>query len=83
MNAYRHAHAAKHVVRLRLAQGRVVLDIADDGVGLASPWEHVSGVGISGMQGRMIELGGALSLVTGRRGLLVRAEAPIELTLDA
>ena len=83
MNVYRHAHAAKVVVRLRLAQGRVVLDIADDGDGLASPREHVSGVGISGMQGRMIELGGALSLVTGRRGLLVRAEAPIELTLDA
>jgi signal transduction histidine kinase len=80
MNVYRHAQATKAVVRLRQAHGRIVLEIADDGVGLASPWEHVSGVGISGMQARMTELGGALTLEAGRGGLRVRAAAPIELT---
>jgi signal transduction histidine kinase len=83
MNVYRHAHATKAVVRLRHVHGRVVLEIEDDGVGLASPLERSPGVGISGMQARMTQLGGALSFETERTGLLVRAEAPIEPKLDA
>jgi len=83
MNVYRHAHATKAMVRLRRVHGRVVLEIEDDGVGLASPPERSPGVGISGMQARMTQLGGALSFETERTGLLVRAEAPIEPKLDA
>jgi signal transduction histidine kinase len=80
MNVYRHARARHATVRLGREGEAVVLEIEDDGIGLrrrgrGKPLEP-AGVGVVGMQARMTQLGGALSLTPGRRGLTVRAWAP-------
>lgn len=75
MNVYRHAKAKHAWLSLRRSEGQAVLEIEDDGVGLAPA--PVAGVGISGMQARMTQLGGSFVLEPGRTGLLVRATAPV------
>ncbi len=85
MNVYRHAKA-----RCRLGPpcvgraGRRCWRSRTDGIGLNRPRlggkPIAIGVGISGMQARMAQLGGSLTLESGKTGLTVRACAPLELT---
>ena len=70
MNVYRHAKAKHAWVSLRRSDGQAVLEIEDDGVGLLPA--PISGVGISGMQARMTQLGGSFVLEPAT-GLVVRA----------
>jgi signal transduction histidine kinase len=81
MNVYRHAKARFASVRLRREGWVAVLEVEDDGVGLHRPRlggkPMAIGVGISGMQARMAQLGGALTLESGKTGLTVRACAPL------
>ena len=81
MNVHRHSNARKATVRLRRSSTTIVLEVDDDGVGLPDAAELASnktdGVGIPGMQARMVQMGGALDLIPLPRGLRVRAEAPI------
>ncbi|HEX4184127.1 MAG TPA: histidine kinase, partial [Caulobacteraceae bacterium] len=81
MNVYRHARAAHAAVRLSHALDWVVLEVEDDGIGLADPGRkgagRSEGVGIPGMRARMAQVGGFLHLLPRDKGLCVRAEAPI------
>jgi signal transduction histidine kinase len=54
-NVVRHAQASESIVRLRL-DGELELEITDDGVGLAE--NRGTGVGLSSMRERAVELGG-------------------------
>jgi signal transduction histidine kinase/streptogramin lyase len=59
-NVARHAAARRVEIGLRIAAGRLVLRIADDGVGFV-PGEH-PGTGLASMQRRAAALGGQLSI---------------------
>ena len=82
MNVHNHADAKSVVVELWRSQAGVVLEIADDGVGLSQSQidalmaQHWGGVGIAGMTARMEQLGGRLEIETRAKGLLIRAELP-------
>jgi PAS domain S-box-containing protein len=81
MNVHRHSNAHTATVRLTRSSTAIVLEVDDDGVGLPDAAELASnktdGVGIPGMQARMVQMGGSLDLIRLPRGLRVRAEAPI------
>ncbi len=82
MNVHNHAEARAVDVELWRSPAGVVLEIADDGVGLtqsqidALKAQHWGGVGIAGMTARMEQLGGQLAIETRSKGLLIRAELP-------
>jgi signal transduction histidine kinase len=74
MNVYRHAHASSAGVRLMRVGADVVLEVEDDGVGLPpGRTDRIAGVGISGMQARMTQLGGRFELIRRPVGTKVRA----------
>lgn len=74
-NAARHARASRCDVRIRLGDALVV-EVADDGVGLAM--DHQPGVGLSSMRERAEELGGTLTAESGPGcGTRVRARLPL------
>lgn len=76
-NTVRHAHATRTVVRIAAADGRLQVEISDDGKGL--PDWYRAGVGISSMRERATELGGTCHIGPQEpRGTLVRATLPLE-----
>ena len=81
MNVYRHAQAARVEVRLKHKGRRIVLEVEDDGIGMRGMDGEppIEGVGISGMRARMMQIGGALDLLAGPAGVLVRASVAHEL----
>lgn len=72
-NALKHAAPRTVIVNVRQPQGRVVIDIADDGRGGADP----CGAGLCGVADRLAAINGT-SAITSRRGLgtVIRVEAP-------
>jgi signal transduction histidine kinase len=82
MNVHNHAEARSVEVVLWRSPTGVVLEIADDGVGLSQDQidalmtQHWGGVGIAGMTARMEQLGGRLEMQKRPKGLLIRAELP-------
>ncbi|MFF2494820.1 histidine kinase [Agromyces sp. NPDC058064] len=76
VNVQRHARARHAWVRLSYDDGRLVVEVEDDGRGVAA--EAPAGVGLLSMRERAVELGGALE-VTGRSGggTVVRAALPL------
>jgi signal transduction histidine kinase len=78
-NVARHAHATACRLALWHANGCAVLEIADDGRGLAERTDPTSGQGLSNMRARAAALGGVVTLDTGlhRRGTTVRATVPL------
>ena len=79
INIQKHAAASCAVVHYRSEPGRLVLEIEDDGIGIASDAELAmgSGVGIQGMRARLSQVGGTMTLSSPGRGVLVRAEVPV------
>jgi signal transduction histidine kinase len=77
MNVYRHAFARKVTVDLQSKDGRLVLSVRDDGVGVdgVDQFEH-GGMGVAGMRARMRSVGGDLSLDYLGPGLGVVARVP-------
>jgi two-component system sensor histidine kinase DesK len=59
-NVVRHAQARRCTVALRESEGRVLLDVADDGVGGAGE----EGTGLAGMRERIAALGGDVQRTT-------------------
>ena len=75
-NAVRHAHAHRCRVELRADGDEAVLEIADDGPGLAP--DATAGVGLRSMRERAAELGGRAELASaGDGGLVVRVRLPM------
>jgi len=78
-NVRRHAQATRISVEIRVDGDMLRLRISDNGIGL--PDEKAAqpklGVGIPGMQARVQQLGGELSVTSGRRGVTVRAAIPL------
>ncbi len=76
-NTVRHAQAARTVVHIAAVADNLLIEIADDGVGL--PDAYRAGVGISSMRERATELGGSCHIGPREpRGTLVRATLPLE-----
>lgn len=85
-NVRRHAQASRIVVDVRTEGDMLRLRISDDGIGLSTNSSPASrpklGVGIPGMQARVRQLGGELSVTGGRRGVTVHAAMPLVFTAD-
>lgn len=80
INIQKHAGASRAVVHYGLEPGRLVLEIEDDGIGIADGNAELAmnaGVGIQAMRARLSQIGGTLSLSSAGRGVLVRAEVPV------
>ncbi len=75
-NVAKYAHASRAVVRLGRENGRVVVEVADDGVGGADP---DLGTGLRGLADRVSTLGGHLDVSSGAgAGTTVTARIPCE-----
>jgi signal transduction histidine kinase len=78
-NALRHAGAGRVAVRLAVPDGRIVLEVADDGAGFdpGDPELRATHLGLTSMEERARRVGGRLEIdsVPGR-GTAVRLEAP-------
>lgn len=61
-NALVHAQAKTVVIRLAREDGRIVLEVEDDGAGLPEGFETTGGLGLRIMRDRASMLGGELSL---------------------
>jgi PAS domain S-box-containing protein len=73
-NVVKHAQASLVRVTVVPHEGRLVVEVSDDGVGGAAPGE---GSGLSGLQDRVEALDGRLEVQSGRgRGTVVRATIP-------
>jgi signal transduction histidine kinase len=68
----KHATATRCEIRVRLVDGRLVVEVEDDGVGGAMV---VPGGGLAGLAGRVEALDGSLTVISPSAGpTLVRAE---------
>jgi signal transduction histidine kinase len=74
-NVARHAKAARAIVRVSQRDGRVAVEVADDGIGGAST---VRGTGLQGLSDRVGALGGTLTVESEPgRGTTLRAVLPV------
>ena len=73
-NVLKHAHASHAEIDVARADGRAVIEVADDGCGGADP----QGSGLRGLRDRVEALDGTLGIVEQRprTGTRVRAEFP-------
>jgi signal transduction histidine kinase len=79
-NAIRHSGAARVVLRLGREDGRLVLEVADDGRGFdpQAPAVRARRLGLSSMEERARRLGGSLAIRSDAgAGTTVRLEAPL------
>jgi signal transduction histidine kinase len=78
-NVARHAAATSCRVSLAVAGGDLVVEVVDDGVGIAAGTP--SGVGLVSLRERAAELGGECRIeCPDERGTVVRARLPLELS---
>jgi signal transduction histidine kinase len=76
-NCARHAQASKIHVELVDLGDRIELAISDDGVGFANDPRHREGFGLIGMEERVRELGGVVTVRSSPdRGTTIRASIP-------
>ncbi len=76
-NALRHAHASRVDVELHAAGRRLTVTVADDGIGLPENWSRPGHYGLRGLDDRVGQLGGTLTVRNhGSRGTLLAAELP-------
>jgi signal transduction histidine kinase len=77
-NVVKHAHASAAWIRLRLDDGRFVLEIEDNGRGLAGMDEKTGRNGLRNMRKRLEDVGGSFSIGPApEHGAIVRLGAPI------
>jgi two-component system, NarL family, sensor kinase len=76
-NVHRHSGSASAEVRFKQTHDEIVLEIADAGRGIDARGLASLGVGISGMQARLRQIGGALEIRSTVRGTTVRAILPL------
>ena len=75
-NAVRHGRPSAVTVGLSLDERHLVVEVCDDGTGLADGLDV--GVGLESMHERAAELGGTCTLASGARGTRVTARLPME-----
>ena len=73
-NVLRHSQSDSATIRLACTDGGVVLEIEDNGCGMAAAGAY--GVGIAGMRERLQHLGGRLEIESDAGGTIVRATLP-------
>jgi signal transduction histidine kinase len=77
-NVAKHAHAQSARVEVTADNGRLIVEVSDDGVGGATPGV---GTGLSGLEARVDALGGQLGVSSAQGdGTRVRAEIPYAVT---
>lgn len=76
-NVIRHARAASITVAARQADGYLVLNFIDDGVGFGEAAR--AGKGLENMRGRAAALGGEFSIAAGRPGTSIVLRLPLHL----
>lgn len=75
-NVVKHAHAEHASVRIGIDDGRVVVEVGDDGVGGATA--SMGGSGLAGLADRIAALDGRLSVTSPEgEGTTLRAEIPL------
>ena len=74
-NVLRHAQATEMRLKATAADGKVVVEISDDGVGM--PADVVMGRGLTGMRERVRALGGTFELSRGDGQTRVRCSLPL------
>ncbi len=74
-NAVKHSHATRINLCADHRDGSLVLCVADDGIGGATPY---GGSGLGGMADRLAAVGGTLTIDSGRTGTTVIASIPCE-----
>ncbi len=80
-NIHRHSGSATAKIEANLENGRIRLEISDDGRGITPDILETParfGVGLRGMTERVRLLGGKLTIESGKLGTTVRAELPVE-----
>jgi signal transduction histidine kinase len=78
-NVVKHAGASSAVVRLAAEDGKVSIEVRDDGRGFDPAAVTGAHFGLRSMQGRMADLGGELEVTSAPgRGTTVRAEVPAQ-----
>ncbi len=75
-NALRHAEASRIDVRLESRSGRLTLSVTDDGCGFDPSAVRGQRLGLTSMEERAAELGGALTVESSANGTTVRLEVP-------
>ena len=82
-NVHRHSGSAKALVRLKRSEDALLLEIQDEGKGVAPEKKSLLlgsgpvGVGLRGMRERILQLGGTLEIESDEGGTTVRAMFPI------
>ncbi len=78
-NVVRHARATEASVRLRVEPGWFILEVEDNGRGLAGLDPKTTRNGLRNMRKRMEDIGGAFDLGpgSGGQGALVRLKVPL------
>jgi signal transduction histidine kinase len=76
-NVAKHARASHARVSVGLAEGQLVVEIQDDGVGF-DPAAQTSGFGVVGMRERVYLTDGTLEVQSNERGTTVRARLPVK-----
>ena len=80
---HRHSGSAKAAVRIARLNGRVTIEVEDDGKGMSAEMlrdiasSNSHGVGLRGMRERIQVSGGKLEVVSNGKGTKVRAEVPV------
>ena len=75
-NAAKYAQATIVTASARIADGMLVVEIADDGIGGADP---TNGTGLLGLRDRLDALGGMLTVESSQDGTLVHGAIPLDL----
>jgi two-component system sensor histidine kinase UhpB len=78
VNAVRHAHAQQVTIDVSSTEERMVVSVADDGVGLPEHWSRPGHFGLRGLAERVEHLGGTLQVCNREpNGASLRAEIPL------
>lgn len=83
-NVVKHAGASRAYVSVEAEDGRVALEVRDDGCGFDPTAAHPGHFGLESMRSRARDLGAALSISSNPgRGTVVRVDAPAERNMRA
>lgn len=76
-NVIKHARAKHATIRIRSGPDQLLVEVSDDGIGLAGRTPGTETLGLVSMRERAQRWGGRLEIGSGRRGCQVRARIPV------